>query len=118
MNMSNDLWAWQKDFDGYREDWPIEKERDFVSRCFSSYEAEGFAKQFWSQGGDFARYHGESFEVIGRATEDDADLCVLPMWKIKFQDGDELCVYPDEIIPREMKDNGCPYSLDALKAQR
>ena len=33
------------------------------------------------------------------------------MWKIRFSDGKEIDTYPDEIIEREMLDNGCPESI-------
>ena len=54
------------------------------------------------------REFGRSFEVIGRTTEKDADLECLPMWKIRFDDGFEMDAYPDEIIPSEMANYGCP----------
>lgn len=38
----------------------------------------------------------------------DSDLSSLPMWNIKFSDGTVIGAYPEEIIPREMKENGCP----------
>jgi hypothetical protein len=30
------------------------------------------------------------------------------MWNIKFSDGTVIGAYPEEIIPGEMKENGCP----------
>lgn len=97
----------------HREDMSKEREEEFVSDCFDAYEREGFAKAFWSQCGDYKHLHGKHFEVIGRVPIYDrenngADLERLPMWNIKFEDGFEMAAYPDEIIPREMKDNGCP----------
>lgn len=46
------------------------------------------------------------------------DLECLPMWIIQFEDGFELEAYPEEIVPREMIDNGCPESffLEELQA--
>ena len=85
-----------------------DREREFVNDCFELYEKEGFSKKFWSMGLDYEQYIGKSFEVIGRTTEKDADLECLPMWKIRFDDGFEMDAYPDEIIPSEMRDNGCP----------
>ena len=35
------------------------------------------------------------------------DLSSLPMWNIKFSDGVTIGAYPEEIIPSEMKENGC-----------
>jgi len=96
----------------YREDMSEEREKEFVSDCFDAYEKEGFAKKFWSQGGDYRHLHGKHFEVIERVPIYDgenngADLERLPMWFIKFENGFEMAAYPDEIIPSEMRDNGC-----------
>lgn len=100
-----------------REEMTQEQERELVSDLFDMYEQQGFASVFWSQGSDYQQYHGQPFTVLGRVPEYGnpsvkpdmtADLEVLPMWNIQFTDGFELAVYPDEIIPSEMRDNGCP----------
>lgn len=91
----------------YREDMDTETERAFVADCFECYESEGFAKKFWSPFDHCMEYAGEPFEVLGRITEEETDLCVLPMWRIRFSNGTETDAYPEEIIPREMRDNGC-----------
>lgn len=90
-----------------REDMTKEQERCFVEECFNLYEQEGFAKKFWSPFGDYSERTGENFEVVSRCTEKEADLEVLPMWNIKFSDGTIIGAYPEEIIPSEMRDNGC-----------
>lgn len=96
----------------YREDMTEEREKEFVEDCFSCYENEGFAKVFWSQGGDYADYIEKPFKIVGRvpilddAHPDGAELECLPMWRIRFEDGFEMAAYPDEIIPREMRENG------------
>ena len=106
-----------KKYPEYRNEMTVDRERNFVEDCFTCYEKEGFAKRFWSQGGDYKEYIGKPFEVIGRVQEcndehkDGADLECLPMWKIRFEDGKEIAVYPDEIIKREMIDNGCPKNI-------
>lgn len=97
----------------YRDEMTEDEEKEFVADCFSAYESDGFANVFWSQGGDYKQYHGKHFEVIGRTPIYDgknngARLECLPMWNIKFDDGFKMSAYPDEIILREMKDNGCP----------
>lgn len=92
-----------------------EREREFVNDCFAAYEKEGFSKKFWSQGGDYKILHGKHFEVLGRVTEEEADLKCLPMWNIRFDSGFETSAWPDEIIPSEMKANGCPKKY--LKAE-
>lgn len=94
---------------GYREELSEKEEKEFVEDCFSLYEKEGFSGVFWSQGDDYKEYHNKKFEVMRRCTEDDSDLCCLPMWMIKFEDNKEIAAYPDEIIPSEMIDNGCKF---------
>lgn len=91
-----------------REEMSEKREEKFVNDCFDCYEQEGFSKKFWSQGGDYGEKIGQSFKVLGRTTTEDADLSCLPMWNIEFADGTIIVAYPDEIIPREMKNNGCP----------
>lgn len=100
-----------KTYPEHRCDMTEKNEREFVEHCFELYEKEGFANKFWSCGGDLKKYHGKSFNVLGRATENEVDLCCLPMWNIVFEDGYIIQAYPDEIIPREMKENGCKLDL-------
>ena len=85
-----------------------EREMLFVNDCFECFEKEGFAKKFWSPFGDDKERIGQSFKVVGRCSTKDSDLSSLPMWNIKFSDGTVIGAYPEEIIPREMKENGCP----------
>lgn len=97
----------------YRDEMSIEREKEFVKDCFDLYEQEGFAKTFWSQGGDFPRQKGKKFTVVSRVgvypeDTDGADLECLPMWKIRFEDNFEMAAYPDEVIPSQMIANGCP----------
>ncbi len=95
-----------------REDMSEEREKEFVNDCFEAYETEGFAKAFWSKDTLYKKYCGKYFEVIGRTPIYDGknngmDIESLPIWNIKFEDGTVIYAYPEEIIPREMKDNGC-----------
>jgi hypothetical protein len=62
-------------------------------------------------GGDFEEYYNKPFKVIDRLTEKECDLECLPMWKIKFEDGEIIHAYPDEIVPSEMISNGCKLEL-------
>lgn len=80
-----------------------EREKEFVNDAFSCYENEGFSKEFWTPYKEHKDRNGESFEVIKRATPNEQDLCVLPMWQIKFQDGTIIYAYPEEIIPSEIQ---------------
>lgn len=92
----------------YRNQMSEEREKDFVADCFECYEQEGFSKKFWSPFGDYKDRIGQKFVVVGRCTTKNSDLSALPMWNIKFADGVIIGAYPEEIIVREMKENGCP----------
>lgn len=96
-----------------RSEMSEEREMLFVNDCFECFEKEGFAKKFWSPFGDYKERIGQSFKVVGRCSTKDLDLSSLPMWNIKFSDGTVIGAYPEEIIPREMKENGCP--LEAIE---
>lgn len=111
-------WAeMKKKYPEYRDEMTVERERAFVTDCFECYEQEGFAPKFWSSGGDYKEYVGKPFEVVGRVPEYDdqhkegAELEYLPMWRIRFENETEIAAYPDEIIVREMIDNGCPKNI-------
>lgn len=96
-----------------RCDMTEDREKEFVNDCFDLYEKERFNKLFWSHSDDYKAYHGKSFEVFGRVPiydgkNEGADLECLPMWNIRFEDGLVMAAFPDEIVTREMKDNGCP----------
>lgn len=99
-----DLW---KEYPEYRDEMSADRERAFVNECFNLYEAEGFAKVFWSPYIE-GKYNGMKFRVIGRSPEDRNALYLQPLWDIEFENGTPLTVYPEEIIPSEMKANGCP----------
>lgn len=86
-----------------RADMTEEVEREFVRDCFELYEKEGFAKKFVTPYEEYWDREGEAFEVVGRCAEPDTDLCVLPMWLIKFQDGTTVGAYPEEIIESEQE---------------
>lgn len=91
-----------------REEMTEEQEKEWLEDCYSLYEREGFARCFWSCGGDYKEYHEKPFKVIRRTEEKDGfDMECLPAWRIQFEDGEFLDAYPDEIIPSEMISNGC-----------
>lgn len=111
-------WAKMQDkYPEYRGQMSLEREREFVADCFDCYESEGFARNFWSQSGDYEKFIGKPFSVVGRVKEyddqheDGAELECLPMWKIRFEDGTQIDVFPDEVILREMLENGCPEEI-------
>lgn len=99
-----------------RSEMSEEREMLFVNDCFECFEKEGFAKKFWSPFGDDKERIGQSFKIVGRCSTKDSDLSSLPMWNIKFSDGTVIGAYPEEIIPREMKENGCPLEGNELAA--
>lgn len=80
-----------------REEMSLEEEREFVEECFKIYENKGFAEVFRGNGGVYAEYDGQIFELLGRSNEE-VGIENLPMWRIKFKDGFILDVYHDEVI--------------------
>lgn len=90
----------------YRYNMSEEREREFVNDCFDAYENEKLADTFWSIGGDYPNRIGEAFRIVKRCTEEQCDLCTLPMWEIVFDDGVVMPAYPDEIFEREQIENG------------
>lgn len=89
-----------------RHDMSPERETQFVNDCFTCYENEEFTNTFWTPYEDKKNRIGQSFRVINRCTTKTHDLCTLPMWNIQFEDGTVTTAYPEEIILREMKENG------------
>lgn len=97
----------QKKYPMGRDEMTEEEELRFVDDCFNLYEKEGFSPVYWSPFTDHEDRKGQEIEVFERCTVEDCDLCVLPMWKIKFRDGEVIHAYPEEIVPSEMRANGC-----------
>lgn len=100
-------------WDDMKKEFPVreimtpEQEKEFVSHCFTLYEKEGFSKVFWTPYEDFNAFIGKKFSVLGRISDTEVDMEVLPMWRIRFDNGRETNAYPEEIIPFEMRANGC-----------
>lgn len=79
-----------------------EEKKAFVEDCFNTYEHIGFADTFISPYTGTNEYNGMKFSVIGRVREiDGADIECLPIWKIKFENGDTVQAYPEEICIAE-----------------
>ncbi len=91
----------------YRDQMSEERERQFVSDCFDTYEQnDKLAKTFWSPFDDYKDMFGMRFSLKGRCTEEDTHISALPMWNIVMEDGTEIGAYPEEIFEREQIDNG------------
>lgn len=69
----------------------------FKEDCFELYERTGFLELFDSPYDDHGEHNGMRFEVIRRATVKECDLEAMPIWFIKFENGDEAYCYPEEI---------------------
>ena len=86
------------------------RERAFLKDLYDTYESDGFADKFWSPfyvSDIHRKYVGQPFTVIGRCEEGkEFDLESLPVWKIRFEDGHEMCAYPEEINLHDMIANG------------
>lgn len=71
----------------------------WLESCYQAYERTGFAaeyRDYWDDEMGTA-YHGRHFEVLRRVTEAEADWISLPMWRIRFSDGQVLEAGPMEI---------------------
>lgn len=113
MDKSVESWAdVQEKYPMDREEMHEDEEIHFIEDCFKIYEKEGFSSVFWSPFTDNEERKGQKFEVVKRCSAEDRDLCTLPMWKIKFPDGKVIDAYPEEIIPSEMRANGCRWFDD------
>ena len=81
---------------------------EFKEDCFQLYEQTGFIEKFDSPYDDHGEHNGMKFEVIRRATVEECDLEAMPIWLVKFENGDEAYCYPEEIcrIEQEKKTRG------------
>lgn len=95
-----------KNADMSREKMTEEREREWVDFCFDAYENGGFAETFRTPYEGEAEHVGEKFSVIGRVSENDADMECLPMWTILLESGKEIDAFPEEICLTE-KAYGC-----------
>jgi hypothetical protein len=70
----------------------------YVEDRFAMYETEGFRDRvnpiFMSKGDD---NYGQAFEVLRRANLSEVDLEAMPMWKVRFKNGNTAFCYPEEI---------------------
>lgn len=66
------------------------------------YDGYKFADTFWTPYDDYKDKIGLKFEVVRRCTTEDVDAECLPVWLIKFEDGEEINAYPEEIIEEEI----------------
>lgn len=74
---------------------------EFKRDCFEMYETDGFIEKFDSPYDDFAEHNGMKFEVVRRANLNEVDLEAMPVWFIRFENGDEAYCYPEEICKAE-----------------
>ena len=77
----------------------------FKDHCFSVYEETGFLEKFDSPyddiGGGRHEHNGMAFKVLRRATTEEVDVEVMPVWLIEFENGDTAYCYPEEICKKE-----------------
>lgn len=83
----------------------IEEVIEFKNDCFDMYEEGGFSERYFSPYDEMECHNGMKFEVICRATTEECDLEALPIWKIKFENGEIAYCYPEEITKLEHERN-------------
>ena len=96
----------KKKYSEERDDMTEERELEYVSDCFDAYEEDGFADTFGTPYCGEKSLVGKKFVVVGRVSQDEAELECLPMWNIQFEDGKQIAAYPEEIIKSEQIANG------------
>lgn len=66
--------------------------------CYELYEKTGFLTFLDSPYMKGANgWNGTPFKVLRRATTDEADLEVMPIWLIQYENGEKAYCYPEEI---------------------
>ena len=70
---------------------------EFKNDCYELYEKTGFIEKFDSPYDDQEEHKGMTFKVIRRATTDEVDIEVMPVWFVEFENGDTVYCYPEEI---------------------
>lgn len=88
----------------------FEQLTEFKNDCFALYEASGFIEKFDSPYDEQGEHNGMKFQVIRRATAREVDLEAMPLWLIRFENGDEAYCYPEEIAVLEH--NHVPQNTD------
>ena len=88
-----------------------DEERNFVNDCFDIYERIEFAETFESVYKKNSELIGMKFSVIDRVKEDvnrdeGMELALLPMWNIRFENGDTTFAFSEEICLAERKVQG------------
>lgn len=83
------------------DDMTDEELQEFKDDCFSFYEETGFIDRFDSPYDDEGEHNGMTFKVIRRATTEEVDIEVMPMWFVEFENGDTAYCYPEEICKAE-----------------
>lgn len=73
----------------------------FKEDCFEMYEQGGFLERYDSPYDEFEERKGMKFEVVRRARLDEVDIENMPIWVVKFEDGEETYCYPEEITKIE-----------------
>lgn len=71
-------------------------------------EKAGFSTFYWTQDPNYIHYNGATYSVLERCIQRDPGTENYVLWKIRFDDGNEILAYPKEICPGEMLANDCP----------
>lgn len=96
---------WESLSPASREDLSWEQEKTLIHKAYELYAKEGFASVFQSPYKENGSRNGQEFSVLSRILleDEDAHAVDLPMWKIRFADGEEICALPEEIIASEQR---------------
>ena len=98
-----------------------EQMKEFIGDCYALYEETGFLETFDSPYDDNGEHNVMRFEVVRRSKEYDGtdegevDLEAMPIWLVRFENGDEALCYPEEICKLGHKPVPVPKTFDTLQ---
>lgn len=78
-------------------------------------EKAGFSTFYWTQDPTYGHYNGATYSVLKRCIQRDPGAENYVLWKIQFDDRNEIFAYPKEICPGEMLANDCPPKYCTLR---
>ena len=78
-----------------------EQLREFKNDCYDLYEEAGFLDRFDSPYDEGGEHNGMPFKVVRRADASEVDIEAMPVWFVRFENGDEAYCYPEEITRLE-----------------
>ena len=106
MNFSVLKYKWDMDASGFdREELSDDEYKEFVKDCYDAYEHDAvLSKTFHSPYDDEGEHIGMTFQIMRKIEygEEGFDPISLPLWEVKFENGDTAVCYPEELFESEV----------------